>query len=164
MKAKIEDVVSENLITVKLTCPLDEAYRILKKNHFRHLPVVDEKNHIVGILSDRDFKKAMITYDSGHFEFNPDDNLNKYMSQSLKVVPADAPLTAVVQIMLDEQISSVLISKKGVISGIVTTEDILSIFLKVNQSDHSTFFDSALNWIYRKPIDEIAFQLAQIGL
>jgi acetoin utilization protein AcuB len=37
---------------------LPEARHLLNENHFRHLPVVDNDNHLVGMITDRDLRSA----------------------------------------------------------------------------------------------------------
>lgn len=165
MKKKAAQAMSTDLITVSLSDSLADAYNIIRKHKFRHLPVInDDTQKIIGILSDRDLKRAMKTYDSKKFEFDPEESISKYMTTAIKTVPADAELADVVKIMRDEKISSVLISENESITGIITTDDLLSIFLNVDQKDRESFLHSAVNWLYRKPVNEIAFQLAQIGV
>lgn len=45
-------------ITVPPTMLLPEARALLNEFHFRHLPVVDTKGELLGILSDRDLRSA----------------------------------------------------------------------------------------------------------
>ena len=37
---------------------LPEARHLLNENHFRHLPVVDRDDHLVGMITDRDLRSA----------------------------------------------------------------------------------------------------------
>lgn len=45
-------------ITVSPAMLLPEARTLLNEYHFRHLPVVDDKGRLVGILTDRDLRSA----------------------------------------------------------------------------------------------------------
>lgn len=164
MEKKIPNLMSKNLLVVDISASLDEAYKILKNNRIRHLPVVNAQKQIIGILSDRDLNRAMQTYDSGKSEIDGNETISKYMTTLIRTIPAESEISEVAQIMRDEKISSVLISENGLITGIITTDDLLSILVKVNQTDRDSFLHSATQWLYRKPIGEIAFRLAQIGI
>lgn len=45
-------------VTIAPTMLLPEARTLLNEYHFRHLPVVDSKGELLGILSDRDLRSA----------------------------------------------------------------------------------------------------------
>jgi len=45
-------------ITISSDILLPEARQILNEYNFRHLPVIDEKNQIIGIITDRDLRSA----------------------------------------------------------------------------------------------------------
>lgn len=50
--------MTPNPITVSPAMLLPEARALLNEYHFRHLPVVDEQERLLGILSDRDLRSA----------------------------------------------------------------------------------------------------------
>jgi CBS domain-containing protein len=50
---KVVDVMTEKPISVHADIHMGEALRIMTEHHFRHLPVVDEKNKVLGLLSIR---------------------------------------------------------------------------------------------------------------
>ena len=54
----ISDYMTENPLTISADLLLPEARKILIEHHFRHLPVVDSKNRLVGMISDRDLRSA----------------------------------------------------------------------------------------------------------
>ena len=59
MKRKISEVMtSENLITTKQTVGLERAAEILQKHKIEKLPVVDENNQLVGLITYKDITKA----------------------------------------------------------------------------------------------------------
>ncbi|PIE43759.1 MAG: hypothetical protein CSA50_03930 [Gammaproteobacteria bacterium] len=56
---KISDVATQNPIVVKENAHIKDCALILKDKGFRHLPVVDDDNRHVGIVSSRDFFQYM---------------------------------------------------------------------------------------------------------
>ena len=47
-----------NPVTLSKDTTVIEARRLLDKQHFRHLPVVDRENHLLGMVTDRDLRSA----------------------------------------------------------------------------------------------------------
>jgi acetoin utilization protein AcuB len=54
--AKVKDRMSKNPVTVKPDDGLKDAIWKMEHGHFRHLPVIDEKEKLVGMLTDRDVR------------------------------------------------------------------------------------------------------------
>ena len=53
---KVKEQMSKNPVTVKPEDGLNDAIWKMERGHFRHLPVVDEKDKLVGMLTDRDIR------------------------------------------------------------------------------------------------------------
>ena len=57
---KIKDAMtSENLITAPVGTTLSEAQKILSKHKIEKLPIVDEKNHLKGLITIKDIEKQI---------------------------------------------------------------------------------------------------------
>jgi CBS domain-containing protein len=54
----VEDLMTTAVITMKETDTLSGADLEMKLAEIRHIPVVDEKNHLVGVVSDRDMLRS----------------------------------------------------------------------------------------------------------
>lgn len=163
MSLKIDNIMTARLVTINKTEGLETAYLKMKSNGIRHLPVIDQQDHVVGIISDRDIQRSMMSLDDGEFDFNPDDTVADYMSVNLISVPHDVELLQVVQNMIDHQISAVLISNKSHLVGIITHEDLLLIladFLKPKQGVAA----QVESWFYKMPVGEIAEKFAAAGI
>jgi CBS domain-containing protein len=53
---KVKEQMSKNPVTVKPDDGVKDAIWKMEHGHFRHLPVVDEKEKLVGMLTDRDIR------------------------------------------------------------------------------------------------------------
>lgn len=59
-ETKVEEVMtSKNLITAKEGITLDEAKQILKEHKIEKLPIVDDKNHLKGLITSKDIDKII---------------------------------------------------------------------------------------------------------
>lgn len=54
----VHEWMTKNVITVTADTSMMKASRLMKEKRVGRLPVVDEKNHVVGMVSDRDIKDA----------------------------------------------------------------------------------------------------------
>jgi acetoin utilization protein AcuB len=54
----ITQYMTRNPVTISPETTLTEVREILKNGKFRHLPVVDKENHLVGVVTDRDLRSA----------------------------------------------------------------------------------------------------------
>ena len=51
---KVEDIASTNLVTIDPQQDLDDALRVMARNHVRRLPVVEEDGKLIGIVMQAD--------------------------------------------------------------------------------------------------------------
>lgn len=104
---------------------LRRAREVMANHDVRHLPVL-RKHMLVGILSDRDIKRAM----------NPDLGLPPLDELFVRdvyvpdpyVVEDDAPLDGVLDHMAANHIGSVLVTKQGRLAGIFTSTDACRVY------------------------------------
>lgn len=164
--------MSERLITASLAETLEQAYLKMKKYNIRHLPVVDSERNVVGIISDRDIHRGMESdvrdYSSFRLkdaDFDPQAKVVDYMSSPVKTVRYESDLKAIAERMIDEKISSFLITKDDAVVGIVTHEDLLRVLVHLlGQPEKEGLFENLQKWLYKIPVGEIANSLAQAGI
>ena len=131
---KSKDIMSSNVITINAKESMPKAYTIMHERNIRHLPVVDSSNSIVGILSDRDVQLAMTVKKTS--EFQDSISLSKellvedFMNWPVYVVSEDTSLRKVAEEMLAQKVSAFLVQDaRGHLKGIVTTDDLIKLFL-----------------------------------
>jgi len=56
----VEDVMSRYLVTVKPESTIFEAVRLMSENHFNSLPVIDDEDKLVGILTEVDIFRLLL--------------------------------------------------------------------------------------------------------
>jgi len=55
---KVSDVMTKHPTVVHLDTPVKQAAELMRTQGIRHLPVVDEAEHVLGMLTDRDLRHA----------------------------------------------------------------------------------------------------------
>lgn len=121
MNIQNRTLMTKNLITIPLNMSLKDAVKIMKAEKIRHLPVVDETDGIVGILSSKDFPL-----------FGDHENMTVefFMSSPAIYVMQDLSIKKTIEQMLDNKISSVLVADDDEYAvGIITTEYLLRYLL-----------------------------------
>lgn len=167
MEPRTKEVMSKNLITIKYYQTLEDAYRKLKKHAIRHLPVIDELGDVLGIISDRDVQRGMqpeardyMSFEFDSVDFDPAAKVVDYMSIPIKTVDYNEPLQTIAQRMVDEKISSFLVTKNGPIVGIITHEDLLQVLVKLlGPKREVKLIKDLTQWFYKTPVGEVAVNL-----
>lgn len=67
---RVSDVMSNHISPLRCGTPLTEVVRTLLENHITGLPVVDEKRHVVGFVSEQDCIHALLV-SNYHCEGDP---------------------------------------------------------------------------------------------
>jgi Mg/Co/Ni transporter MgtE len=61
-KAQLKDIMNRNVITLEKKSSIGEATKMFSRYGFRSLPLIDEDNKIVGIVSQRDIMKLKLHF------------------------------------------------------------------------------------------------------
>ena len=160
MKTIVRENMSDHLITIGWNERMDVAFQRMQESRVRHLPVLSEAGEVVGMLSDRDVQRAMIStiehepLSKGVSEtlvFDSKTRVRDYMSWPAQVINQNTDLRLVAERMIHEKISSFLVSHGTRITGIVTAEDLLKVLVTLladpkneNQWTLSHILDEAL--------------------
>lgn len=109
------DIMSSPVHFVHKTTSMNEAITLMKKFGFRHLPVLDNKENLAGLLSDRELIGA-----------KPNSLCEELMIPKVLVALQSARIQEIAHIMLQEKINSLpIINDQHQVLGIITQSDIL---------------------------------------
>lgn len=124
------------VVTIRKDVSVLEAYKLMYEKKIRHLPVTDNENVVIGMLSDRDVQRAMVvdrtnTADGEEIYLNKGKKVSEFMSPVAFTALPDSPLTSVIEEMMEKKISAVVIVDEALkCIGIVTSNDIMRVFLE----------------------------------
>lgn len=122
----LHQVSTEKLITVSDQQNIQEALQIMDHYHIRHLPVLNQENDIVGLVSERDLFL---------YRTQQQKRIADIMKTELITFDVKAELKDVVESIVEHKISAVLVTRANKIVGIVTTDDLLKLLAKYLNSD-----------------------------
>lgn len=133
--APVSAIMTRNIVKLKLTDELSTAESLFKKNHIRHLPVV-EKGHIVGMLSYTDLLRISfadaVDEDGEGIETTVYDmfSIEQVMTKKVVSVGPETTIEEVGEVFLTHEFHALPIVKDDSLVGIVTTTDLIRYFLK----------------------------------
>jgi acetoin utilization protein AcuB len=137
MEAKVtRDVMTKKVTTALSNERLEMAFRRMIRHGIRHMPVTNTMGQLVGLISDRDFRRAMnpdtrdfVSFLEGDEDFDPGCTVGDFMSWPVKTVHEDTPLRTVASIMIENKISSLPVMREGRLVGIITPEDFMRLYV-----------------------------------
>jgi CBS domain-containing protein len=129
---KVRELMSKGVVTIEDTATCHEAVERMMRSRVRHLPVVDRRGTLIGVVTDRDLR---------HYLFEPATfnriasesvekllkavTVSKVMSAPAVCVAADDTLETAARRMLDDKIGALPVLDEGRLAGIVTETDLL---------------------------------------
>jgi len=114
---KVSDLMTTALVTINASEQLSEAKIDMEMSLVHHLPVVDERGRLVGIVSDRDIVRRA-----------DKKRVSDVMSRDLVTTRPDAPAHLAASMMLEFRIGSVpVVDDDGALVGVVTITDYLAV-------------------------------------
>ena len=130
----VRDVMQAEVETVRLGSSVREAFEIMRLRGFRHLPVLSPDDKIVGIVSDRDLRNAVVIYtdpNSGAEDFfaSDDTTVDKVMvSDPVSVRPGD-DIASATRLIRDRHFGCLIVSENDRLVGILSYVDLLDVLL-----------------------------------
>ncbi len=130
---KVSDYMSECVITANLKDGLHQTWERMRERRIRHMPVLDEREVVVGIISDRDIRRPDAVDDGlNHVHgFVLDDSMkvSQAMTDHPTTITADLDLTEVVGIFVDRKYGAVpVVDGNGRAVGMLSAYDLLRAF------------------------------------
>ena len=127
----VRDVMTSDPLTVDPDTSVREATRLMKQKGIRHLPVVDRRGRLGGILTDRDITHAaFVPVLSEHLSWDPRrlkaPRVRDVMTWPIVTTDPDATLVQAGFTMFQRRIGSLPVVENGRLIGILTERDVLA--------------------------------------
>ena len=123
-------------VTVTPDTSFPEAFHLLREKRIRHLPVVDEKEKLVGVVARTDMLHASPSKATtlSVFEMNfllANLHVGEVMSSPPFTVSEDDPLEEAARVMVDKKIGCLPVMRDGELVGLITETDIFEVFVEI---------------------------------
>jgi len=121
---RARDIMTRPVITAREDMRLTEVMRLLLRWHVSGLPVVDENERVVGIISEHDLVNLAL---DGNAE---DTTVGEVMTREVTWFPPEAPIADIASCFSARRLRRVPIVERGRLVGIVSRRDILRELLR----------------------------------
>ncbi len=132
----VKDRMTPNPITITSDTSFPEAFRIIREQKVRHLPVVDEEGELIGIVTQTDLLHAspssatsLTVFEVNYLLVNL--HVREVMSSPPITVPDDAPLEESARLMVENKIGCLLVTRDDKLVGVLTETDIFKTFVEI---------------------------------
>jgi acetoin utilization protein AcuB len=134
----VTNSMTQKVITVDKSASIFEAQKLMTDHRIRHLPIVDPKGHLLGIVTDRDIRSAL-PYEL----FRAKDNVAAQQQVSgltvadvmtanpLTISPMDTIQDALLRIQKERVGAFPVVDDHNVLKGILSVRDLLRAFVNV---------------------------------
>ena len=131
----VQDWMTRDVTTIAPDTKLPDAAAIMRKNHIRRLPVVDETGILIGILSYSDVLSAepsgATSLDVWELNYLLSKlRVEKVMTRNPFTVRPESSLREAAQLMYEHKIGGIpVVDEAGRVAGIITESDIFRILI-----------------------------------
>jgi CBS domain-containing protein len=117
MRATVRDVMTKTPLTIDPEAPVATAVAVMRERGLRHLPVADDDQRLIGILSDRDLRSVI----------RENLRVRDVMTWHVITTGPAAPIAQAAAVMTTQRIGCLPVIECGRLVGIVTAHDALKV-------------------------------------
>jgi acetoin utilization protein AcuB len=135
--------MTSDVVTLLESDTLRAAVELELSRHIRHIPVLDGRGAVVGIVTDRDIKRILPSPLAPPapevYESLLDATLvSRVMTREPYTIDVATPVAAAVRIILERKVGGLPVVKDGVLVGMFTQSDALRSYLQLldGEADH----------------------------
>jgi acetoin utilization protein AcuB len=132
----VKDQMTSNPICGHPDLPVAEAEEIMIQHKFRHLPIVDEHNTLVGMVTTRALASVLSSSGTRLSQHEVKYVLAKIKARDIMVtnvttISEDTAIEEAARIMADEKIGCLPVMREGKLVGIITDNDLFAIMVNL---------------------------------
>ena len=129
----VKDRMTPDPVTITTDTSLKEALELVRSKPFRHLPVLDENNKLVGIVTEKSLVYASPTPTTTLSVFEVDyilarTKIGQIIQGTVITVPPDLPIEEAARVMIDQRIGCLPVVEGEKLVGIISDTDIFRVF------------------------------------
>jgi len=130
---RVRDLMTKEVTTLRRNDKLSIADDVMRLGRIRHLPVLDDDEQVVGIVSQRDLFRGALARALGYGAHAQQKLLGQLlvkevMTNDPTAIAPDAPLSEAARVMLKGKIGALVVIEDGRLAGILTEADFVRCF------------------------------------
>lgn len=130
---RVRDTMTPRPITIAVTETLQGAMELMARKRIRHLPVVDASGAVLGLVTDRDLRRAAPSplFPGDAQEAMEQATVERVMVRSPTGISVEAPIEEALQIFVDKKYGALLVLDAAQrLVGILTPIDVMRRWLE----------------------------------
>ncbi|WP_027183785.1 CBS domain-containing protein [Desulfovibrio inopinatus] len=116
---RVKHLMSTAIVSIAPDDNMEKARKIFSSGSIRHLPVVEDRTRLIGLVTQRDVLAAA--------HQSNDTTIAEIMQTNVKTVTSDEPLRTAAALMLEHKYGCMPVVDKGKLTGIITESDFLKL-------------------------------------
>ncbi|TAK06950.1 MAG: CBS domain-containing protein [Candidatus Manganitrophaceae bacterium] len=130
---RVYDYMTQKVFTIRSDKKLFAAQEIMNWARVRHIPVVDQDNRLVGVVSHRDLLHASLSAiadpapEVERKQFLSTIPIEKVMKTQVETIAPGAPIQEAAKLMRTKKIGCLPVVENGKLVGIISEYDLLQI-------------------------------------
>jgi len=147
----VREIMKKDVVSLGVNDNISSAIKTMIEKNIGGIPIVDDDNVVVGIVSERDFVRTVA-------DITTSKPVNKYMSDKVVTASPDISVGEATRTMIEKGFRRIPIVKEDVLLGIVTASDVMrylgsgEIFQKLMTGDVSDAFQVPLKSLILRDI------------
>ena len=147
----VREIMKKDVVSLGVNDNISNAIKTMIERNIGGIPIVDDDNVVVGIVSERDFVRTVA-------DITTSKSVNKYMSNKVVTASPDISVGEATRTMIEKGFRRIPIVKEDVLLGIVTASDVMrylgsgEIFQKLLTGDVSDAFQVPLKSLILRDI------------
>jgi CBS domain-containing protein len=128
---KVSDLMSRNILVGHVTNSFTHTLRIFAEMTFHHLPIVGDKQEIIGMISSNDMLKSLalrlpMLKQSDDETLNMVFDIQELMTPDPQVISSEASVSEALSLFSKHHIHALPVVDKNELVGIITSNDVLA--------------------------------------
>jgi CBS domain-containing protein len=168
MKKLVRDLMHPGLLTCRPDATLGQVSVMLTQHHVHALIVADRDSRPVGIISDYDLLAGeWLSEDSESLTTMRNLTAGDLMSSPIDSIEAGMPLGEAAHVLIENDINRLVVTEKGVPTGVISTSDFVSSIAReekpLRQTVADVMSDAILVCRDKTPLTSAARTMTQAG-
>lgn len=119
LKRTAKDIMTQTVITAKEDMILTDVIKLLLRWHISGIPVVDDDNNLLGIITEHDVVNFTLSGNAA------DTKAREVMTKQVETCTPDTLFAEIVNNFASKQIRRIPVAENGKVVGIVSRRDII---------------------------------------
>lgn len=137
----IESIMTPNPVSLSPDDTLGTAHQLMNEKHIHHIPIIDESNEVVGLISHRDVLAASGSILNQHPSDNSKTPLSDIMASPVVSIPPSAGTLKAAQYIHNSRHGCLPIIDENGLIGIVTEYDFVEVAINLLERRDSKSYE-----------------------